>query len=1066
MATDEQKDGGAREREAREVKRLAEEDRLRELALKKAEKEDERRERQEQLDRLRAEEEARTEERERRQSQGMMISLASRAMAGRSKKSLLVILMFIALILIGVPYIVYKLGYLTFLWSILAYVGLQILFIFIIYKGFSDSDRSSKFIAIAFLIWLVDMIPQLPQVPFLSSISRFLGPPYAGFEFDFQSMLHINWVAILTSAVFLIILTIGMFSDTVRKKWFVIPFYLAILLAINKVLLPYLNLGFRLPTYANYVALGLIVVTLALAYFFRDRIQTQDPLDFPTFLFMALVISFFSVNNGWIWNFRALAHVIFVMFFGLFYIRKNEPENPSSWHLWIPLLLIADFYLYNFLWIFSGKLEGLQFVPILVLATVLYCMDKSESNYATTSFIFIIIIVIVAIIPTYAVNADTIPFTAKRGASFSDFATQFSNKIKDIVESRLDVATAGLYRGNVEKNRYESLGVYFKNIRAADPRFYTNEPITVWGTIRSKTYQDAVIINFSCYRWKDGRKVRADRIIPDIIFPIFTLEEVDTECTFVPSKLSGNKISSGTNTVTFSAEYNFGTDAYLKAYFIDRDRFRAYARENLNPLDVLGIKDKTPVSVSTNGPVEIGMGTGPLVTVSEGYSIKPTIGISLLNRQEIFDKDKNVISKWDGKIKNITELVLLVPPGIQLKRGDGDPLDENGCSSEDFDKGLCPCNMPFKPYTLFNCQDTCMEQVNDPCEQACRASNPSSPDSCIKECGEVSKKCDDECFNIFKSDENTGDYKAYALDVGSIQFKDLNKDIDKHRTFQCRYEPSKGVLGTEPIATRYFRVRARYNYLLENSVSINVEIPPDESKTTVPSSLFSIAADIQPGNNLYFTDLTPEIINAIASVESRFRHCCEDATRTKAWNCVESGEKDCTQEKIINSDTSIGIMQVKYDTAKAKAEVDQLVGQYCEGKTIYNYDCNVKVGVAILKNKYDKFKDGCKATSEFQSGDTKTYKTLINGCKEGVSSTGIRYDSYQGIDAAIRGYNGWGRDYRFDVDYVEKVKRAAQTIQGKDIIDPSTLGSITRNGKGMIDPVTEQSEEEEIPLGP
>lgn len=1100
MADDEQE----REREA--ARRLRQE-RIEELALERAEreaqiskkederskKEDERRDREEELQRREeletTHQEALDEETRRKKEAGSMTALALRAYqyAGRSRTSILVTLMIIALILIGIPYILYKFGLLKYLWQSMAYIGLQILFIIIIYKGFKDPDPSSTWIAFAFLIWLIDMIPQMPQVPFLSGVSNFLGPPYAGFEFDFRAILNTNWVSVIFSPLFLLMIALG-FLNAVRRGSLTIPIYFGLLFALNKFsnyfnlgIFNFVTLGFNVSSYYNYIALGIIVVSLILLFYFKDKLPTEDPLDLPSYIFMALVVSFFFVNKGWTTNFRALLHVAFILAFGYLYIRKNERNKPSSWHLWIPLFLIGDFYLYNFIWIFSGKVEGLQFVPLLVLFTIMYCSGRSETKYSNIAFLFIALIFLVAIIPTYAVDADTIPFTAKRGASFSDFATQLSNKIKDIVESRLDVATAGLYRGNVEKNRYESLGVYFANIRAADPRFYTNEPITVWGTIRSKTYKDAVIINFSCYRWKDGRKIRADRIVPNIIFPIFTLENVDTECTFVPSKQRGKEISSGTNTVTFSAEYNFGTDAYLKAYFIERDRFRAYARENIEPLNALGIKDKNPIPVHTNGPVEIGMKTGPLITVSEGYSIKPTIGISLLNRKEIFDKDKNIISKWDGKIKNITELVLLVPPGIEIRRGDGSPLGEKGCTDEDMDKGLCPCNMPFKEYKFDDCTSTCTLQVSNPCKEACTGSytdannqiNLNAAAPCNKECDDTFDRCYIECNNLFQGDtelENSGEkYKAYALDVGSLKFKDLNKDIDKYRTFQCRYEPSKDVLGTGPISTRYFRVRTRYNYLLENSVTINVETPPDESKTTVLSALFELTSNIQPFGTfreLYFDGLTQEIINAIAYVESRARHCCQDTSNTRAGNCVESGEKDCPADRIITSGTSIGIMQVKYDTTKARAEVDKLFNQFCDVKSIYNYDCNVKVGVAILKNKYKWTEYGCKETTEFKLGNTKTYKTFIDGCKNGKTSSGVHYDSYTKVDAALRGYNGWGWDNRFDRDYVEKVKRAAQTLNGRDVIDPQTLASITRSGSGMSEPSQIESDEQQESLQP
>jgi len=245
-------------------------------------------------------------------------------------------------------------------------------------------------------------------------------------------------------------------------------------------------------------------------------------------------------------------------------------------------------------------------------------------------------------------------------------------------------------------------------------------------------------------------------------------------------------------------------------------------------------KTKKPISIYTNGPVEIGIQAGPLVTVSEGYTIKPFIGISLLNREEITDKDKNIITRWEGKIKNIEELILLTPPGIEI-RG----LENCEFSNTDERRLNCPCNVPFKEYTSEECKSTCDGILHDPCIQVCKDVYDTSDltgdakdrvdkekENCKTECETTTTKCKTECEDLFKptgEDNLQGDYHAYALDVDHSDFKDLNKDIDRARSFRCRFEPSPEVLDNTPITTRYFRVRAKYNYLLENRVQVPVE---------------------------------------------------------------------------------------------------------------------------------------------------------------------------------------------------------------------------------------------------
>ena len=998
----------------------------------------------------------------------------------RGGKIIAVILLLVLLFSYGFNFLHFRDLMKTFGFTLIGLITVVVMICFIIY-GYTKwlksngEDRASFYIATALIIWMLDLIPEDAWL-----IGPLLGPEWAGFEWISIGDWTIPFVSVFFSAAFFSLMYISLILNIIEKEGWQICFGLIFIFLSNyiatKFFPNYINVGFSVPypKISFLIVLGLIGI---FGYFAFRADKKRIGKAFPEFfssVFTYFVISFFLVNTGWQNNIRAWIHTLFIFGFGFGYIKPMERGNPTFHRIFIPVFLLIDFFGYGLLW--SSDLLALRLIPPFVIVAIFYSYVK-ESNliegkrratYPVLAFILLVTFILVMSINVAGIESEgTIPFVAKKGTTFQEIYSQFTNRFREAIEGRLDIATAGLYRGNVEKNRYESLGVYFGNIRAADPRFYTDEPITVWGSIRSKTYKDAVIINFSCYRWKDNKKIRADKIIPDIIFPIFTLEEIDTQCTFLPK--TENPTPAGANIVTFSAEYNFGTDAYLKTYFIDRERFRASAREGIEPLTQFGIKDKTPAAVFTNGPVEIGLGAGPLVTVSEGYAVKPSIYITLTNRKEIQDKDKKIITRWEGKIKNITELILLTPPGITL----GPPGNLEKCKDPktDLEKLECPCSMPFSEYKIEDCFGSCTNNVVVPCTVACSkvGGSDENKNNCIKECQTAFDKCNEECTFLFKTNEGEGPtgekYNAYALDVGSKQFKDLNKDIDKSRSFVCRFEPSSAVLDNSPITTRYFRVRARYNYLLENSVIVNVESLPVGVINTVPDSVVKTASEIRSGGPLWFDGFSQELIAAIASVESRFRHCCQDATKNRAGNCVDSGKKECSFGELITSGSSYGIMQIKYNTDESKKWVDSLSRQYC-GKDssgndikINNYDCNVKVGIAILKSKYDQFRYGCKATNEYKSRDIVKYKTFIDGCEKGISSAGVRYDSYRDYQAAIRGYNGWGRDSRFDVNYVEKVLNAMKTVKGTEIINPSTLVTITREGEGMFDATTTQDEQ-------
>jgi hypothetical protein len=120
-------------------------------------------------------------------------------------------------------------------------------------------------------------------------------------------------------------------------------------------------------------------------------------------------------------------------------------------------------------------------------------------------------------------------------------------------------------------------------------------------------------------------------------------------------------------------------------------------------------------------------------------------------------------------------------------------------------------------------------QVWNPCQKACEFyEDATAKNRCRNDCSSTLQNCNNECNNLFGVGEGEGasnEYEGYALDVENLQYKNEYRDIDsdRHRTFVCRIKPTTQVLDNTPITTRYFRVRARYNYLLENSVKVTIE---------------------------------------------------------------------------------------------------------------------------------------------------------------------------------------------------------------------------------------------------
>jgi hypothetical protein len=916
-----------------------------------------------------------------------------------------------------------------------------------------QKDYANLWIAGALLIWLIDMSG--PELPLLGGL---LGPPFSGFKFLWTDFFEINWGMLVSSGIVFSLLYVNMVFDIVKKSWLQLWMGFGLIILFNNVISKYFGVSsFRIETFLPSIKfisiIAVLVFVIAGIFIFRKSSyrRSEEISDFLSYVVMIVVFSFFWINRGWQGNTRALFHAGFILFFGFMYIAKKEKDRPMVWHLLIPLLLIFDFFGYGLL--LNSGILSLKFIPPLAIFIIFYTYEQDHTKYAVWTVVFIMTIFIV-------LSVDASGFDTQGGFAFrpnteeqftlSDFAESISNRIRGFTEDRLDIATAGLYRGTVEQNQYESLGVYFGNIRAADPRFYDDEPVTLWGTLRSKSYQDAVIVDYKCYRWDGTRKIDSDNTIPNQKFPMFKLDEIDTQCTFFPDPQ--NKLKAGPNTVTFSAEYNFGTDAYLKTYFIDRNTYRANVREDIDSLGQYGIKDRNPVSIFTNGPVEIGINAGPLVTVSEGFAINPTIGITLTNRKEIQDEDSKIITKWDGVIKNITELVLLVPPGIILPNID-DCKEPRG-SPESIN---CPCTMPFMEYDETLCINNCEEQIKAPCDDACNFVylDQSGKSGCLTECENSFTQCKNECDFLFSTagEDFQGRYTGYALDVDSIEFKDLNKDIDKHRSFKCRFNPTNAVLEDIPISTRYFRVRARYNYLIENSASVQIEKSPVQSR--IDGDVFRTALDNYPISQLgNFEDVDSiDLVMAIAYVESGIRHCCLQAGRTTGRTCDESGDLDCPPNRIIASESSKGMMQIQYNRQDVIEEVNERERRLCSGKTIFNRDCNLLVGLDILNEKLRIFGNGCEAAIQNNDWTASTHPTVTNACNNGRTSDGATtFKSYRGLDAALRGYNGWGyANGRSDHDYVNRVRSALGKIQNGIIVDEDGIREFfaSRTGPGM-----------------
>jgi hypothetical protein len=393
--------------------------------------------------------------------------------------------------------------------------------------------------------------------------------------------------------------------------------------------------------------------------------------------------------------------------------------------------------------------------------------------------------------------------------------------------------------GKVEENQYEPLGVYLERVQSAEPRFYDDENVVIWGSVKGRTLDDPINIKVGCYVKDDDKKIYADVVEPDKKFSVFAMEEQDFACRFNKCLLEDNNeciLNEGSNFIKTFADFNFETLGYLKVYFINRERRRAMVREGLDVFKQFDIRDTKPAPIYTNGPAEIGMETtGPLISVSDNYLVFPRFSLSIQNR-----------AGWEGTIKQLRELVLFFPKGVELEI----PINYD-------DEDGHPCNKKFKKYEKDNCEvDSCEKIVYGDCMGVCEGFDEEGAEynSCERTCDDALAKCKKDCEGLFK--EQDQEYTGYYLDLDDVKVRDEFKDFEKFKRFNCRINPIPSeVLENAPITTKFFRVKARYNYTVEKPVTVNIEKLPDEFRGDIIGSQASaVLTESGPVVTLYKDD--------------------------------------------------------------------------------------------------------------------------------------------------------------------------------------------------------------------
>ncbi len=425
--------------------------------------------------------------------------------------------------------------------------------------------------------------------------------------------------------------------------------------------------------YITMVSLNVFVLIAVAIYLFVTGFDIKNKwLEYLMYVLMVVTISgMFLFSRDFLRSpqvFGAFAHLIFSIF--VLFALKNIPNiSKAKIYRWYIVLLFFDFFLFSILMKVFGNwsYEKLFIVPFWVVYTLYHWHKSSEKRRLANFFVFLVIAGIVAS------NVAAINYILKTNVPGVDIGTQGDTPnpielgkeaVKNIAagissalkrgEQQLNESfyydSKDYYTGKVDQNVREPLGVYITNIETSDPIVYEDEEIDIWATLIAKSIEEPIeTIKVKCEADTHtlGKEIPGTTKVKE--FHDLFDDEDDIDC-----KFEAGVLEEGSHLITFTAEFDFTTLGYLKTYFIDDERLKAFKREKIDVFKEYGITDKNPIAIYTNGPVGIGMETKtPPIGVNDDYDSTPKFGITIENN-------------WKGKIAEIKDLIIYLPDGLEL----------------------------------------------------------------------------------------------------------------------------------------------------------------------------------------------------------------------------------------------------------------------------------------------------------------------------------------------------------------------------------------------------------------
>jgi hypothetical protein len=403
--------------------------------------------------------------------------------------------------------------------------------------------------------------------------------------------------------------------------------------------------------------------------------ETAGGLAWLILLFAIHAIDTFTRYRGGAINFYTWT--LFFVIYAIVALRFQRKFGDKYWILGIYFLTAFLFpYLYPRVLPYLGGSLGAMIITFNPL-WVIYLLLLHSEHYPKLSFaymVFWIALLTFSFMPQvqmyaqeqgYGTNVYSPAIAIRYMAStiakaweafWRGFETLQTEIVKE-TERTKKVLAGDYYTGEVDESAQKPLGVFLQPLKAAQPTFYTDQPATVYTTLRAETIAEPITIELTC----TADTTPASRIIPKREFVVETSETQSIDCVFDSGKLQAKNYN-----FLLTANFDYTTRSYQLVYTMDREKLRETRRDFAqglpgakDPLE--GFPDRNPKTKYTPGPIMIGIG-GDLGAGKQPYGVPnqiqgdnrgPTIGVTIDNI-------------WTGTLKEIESILIFTPKGIEI----------------------------------------------------------------------------------------------------------------------------------------------------------------------------------------------------------------------------------------------------------------------------------------------------------------------------------------------------------------------------------------------------------------